>query len=371
MPRICSGRCCTRLLRSVYLRGSARARACKACTGNAGWCVLILLHLLGLFRHVKSRALVLKSHGRYGCARECIQVATRAHDPPDPRKIPAAIFKDGVARVQAGEVLELLQTDRGPVSHWWRVRRCSLADRLGVGSQENEGWILSEYTKRVSADQVAAWLDQAEGRARDWATAAHRVLSRLRHADGTELGGGAGRELLRNALLQEWDPLQRRVQRRRFVLLSGCLLKLMEVQGTTQDGRSSRWRRSTSDTGTEGGQSTVGLMYADSIDLTDEGVSVIGWGMGLGLRIQVAACRGGPGTASQKQWDVYFETTEEAENWAVALQHQIADGNVWRRTTGAAVGASSSLTAPELPSPFLLADTEPAQQLFPDALEPR
>ena len=301
------------------------------------------------------------------------QVATRAHDPPDPRKIPVAIFKAGVARVQAGEVLELLQTDGGPAPHWWRVRRCSLTDRgLDVGRpEENEGWILSEYTTRVRADQVAAWLDHAEGRARNWATAAHRVLSRLRHADGTELGGGGGRELLRNALLQEWDPLQRRCQRHRFVLISGCLLKLAEVQQATQNGRSSRWRRGTSDTGVEGGQSTVGLMYCDSIDLTDEGVSVIGWGMGLGLRIQVAAGRGGVGSESQKQWDLYFETTEEAENWAVALQRQIADGNTWRRATGAAVGAGSSLTAPDMPSPFLLADTEPAQQLFPNALEPR
>jgi hypothetical protein len=298
------------------------------------------------------------------------QVATRAHDPPDPRKIPAVVVKHGVARVQAGEVLELLQADGGPIAHWWRVRRCSLTDRLGEQRKEMEGWILSEYTKRVHADQVAAWLDRAEFRDRSWATAAHHVLSRLRNTEGAQ--PGSGRELLRNALLQEWDPLQRRVQKRRFILLSGCLLKVSEVPQREEapGGRSSRWRRST----WEGGQELAGsgsLLYRDSIDLTDEGITVISWGMGLGLKLQVANCVGcgGTGLESQKQWDMYFETVEEADDWAAALQRQITEGVARRR--GAETSGGSSLTAPVLPLPFLLADDEPAQQLFPDTLVPR
>eukprot|EP01043_Picozoa_sp_COSAG02_P065074 COSAG02_NODE_9707_length_2136_cov_3.569465_1_plen_676_part_01 len=216
--------------------------------------------------------------GVHACVYCPSQVAIRAHDPPDPRKIPAAIFKAGVLRVQAREVLELLQTEGGPVPHWWRVRRCCLTDRLSEQREDMEGWILAEYTKRVHADQVGAWLDRAVFRDRNWATAAHRVLSRLRNPEGAE--PGSGRELLRNSLLQEWDPLRRRVQNRRFILLSGCLLKVSEVpqqMKEAESGRSSRWRRSTCASAHEDRQelaSSGSLVYCDSIDLTDEGISI-------------------------------------------------------------------------------------------------
>jgi hypothetical protein len=115
------------------------------------------------------------------------------------------------------------------------------------------------------------------------------------------------------------------------------------------------------------------LVYCDSIDLTDEGISVIGWGMGLGLKIQVTTCSGvdGAGLESQKQWDIYFKTIEEAEDWAAALQCQIADGTARRRGAGTEINGVSSVTAPALPLPFVFANDEPAQHLFPTALVPR
>lgn len=279
--------------------------------------------------------------------------------------------------MQAGEVLELLQIDGGPGPQWLRVRRCSLVDTSGAepGMEDNEGWILSECTKRVHAEQVAQWLEQARGRACIWATAAHRVLSRLRNVDADSSGGSEllGRELLCDAMLQEWDPLRRRVLPRRFTMLSGCLLKLDEVpnQGQAQRGTSaknrSRLRLSCAAAVDKDSGSSGTLRYCDSIDLTDDGVAVTSWGMGFGLKIQVASCVGDG--LSQKQWDMYFETVEEAQNWAELLNREIAQGHARRQATGVAL-PGSSLTAPVCPLPFLLADDEPSQQLFPDTLVP-
>jgi hypothetical protein len=355
--------------------------------------------LLGALLHPPPPPSWLAADGvRQGMEQRSWVVAIKTHDPLDPKKIPVAIFQGGVARVAAGEILELLTTE-GPAPHWWRVRRCDLdagggRGPLGGGAGAEEGWLLSEYTRRLHGTDVVACVEQAEGRARDWATAAHRVLSRLRNTEPAEPASSGGsqqrgtavevgaRELIRSATLQEWDPVRRRVQRRRFVLLSGCLLKAMEVPsrqaagGGGGGGVRSRWRRSSSGGGGGGSESAASsgnssgegaaLMYCDSIDLYDISVGVVGWGMELGLQIRASS----PQQQQPKQWDIYFETAEEAHDWASELQRQIAKGAERRQQQhqqadaaggGGAVAycchARVSVTAPVLPPPFLLATT--------------
>ena len=139
----------------------------------------------------------------------------------------------------------------------------------------------------------------------------------------------------------------------------------------------SRWRRSSSGGGGGGSESAASsgnssgegaaLMYCDSIDLYDISVGVVGWGMELGLQIRASS----PQQQQPKQWDIYFETAEEAHDWASELQRQIAKGAERRQQqhqqADAAGGGGAvayccharerSVTAPVLPPPFLLATT--------------